>query len=217
MKKLYFLLLLICSPQAIYSQNDSLLYRHSIAINLTDLFIHRLFLTYSTPINSNKYLEISCGYRQSYTKTVNSALLLLFFKDASWYYNSIALRVGIKRYFDNDKFISYSTIFNYKFFNSIRFNRYEDHEGDMYDVDYIISRSKIQFGGLIKVGFFSRAKWIHVISENYIGLGILHSFDSETINAKYYLYNVADLTPIKSHRHRIVPTIYFGVSFGLAK
>jgi hypothetical protein len=215
-KRNSFLLLFILVSQIVYSQNDSLMYKQSFSLNINDLFIKRIFITYSRPINSKKYLEIACGYKISNNTNANSGSIFSF-SDPFWYYNNLTFRVGVKKYFHNNMFIGISSNFNYKFFNKIRFNHYKDYEGEMADEDYVISRNKIQIGGLIKVGIVNK-KGKRFIIESYLGIGVLLSSEQESIDAIYdWNGNLISNNPESSSKIRYIPTVHLGISIGILK
>jgi hypothetical protein len=216
-KPYYFLLLFFFIIQTGFTQVDSLIFKHSIVVNINDFFINRLFVTYSKPINSRDLLELSCGYMYSNKENVEASSYS-FFNDALWYYNALTLRVGVKRYFHNSLLFGISSNFNYNFFDNIRFNRYEDYEGELNDRDYVISRTKYQVGGLIKFGLYTR-RYKHLFIEKYIGVGLSYSIEDESISSMYdYADNLINRAyPIVTSQNRIVPTYHIGLSIGLKR
>lgn len=148
-------------------------------------------------------------------KTVEAGSIL-FFKDAFWYYNAVTLRAGVNRIFANRFYYGLTADLNYYFFNNIRFNRFEDNEGEFVDVDYVISRTKYQYGGVFKLGHISLFG-DHWIIEKYIGLGLSYSHELESISAMYEYRGalISAKYPIESTKNHFVPTVHFGISLGL--
>ena len=216
-KRYIFLLLLVFIPQITFSQEDSLQFRHSITVNINDLFIGRLLVTYSKPLSPERTLEVTCGYKYSDTKTVDAGSIL-FINNAYWYYNTLTLRFGYKQFKNKTRYSGWDFNFNYKFFNKVRFNSYVDHEGDSYDEDYILNRRNYQFGGIYKFGSITRIKK-SIILEQYIGLGLLLSLDHEFVLADFNDRGelVPGVYPREIPKGRFFPTIYVGISIGLIK
>jgi hypothetical protein len=210
----YLLFLFLFISQFSYSQEDTLFYRHSIVVNLNDLLIKRLLITFTKPIDHRSYLELSLGAKYSDQHTVESGSIFNF-KDAFWYYNAGTFRAGVRRYnTKEDLYLTISSNFDYQFFNRIRFKRYVDYDGDIADKDCIISRNKTQLGGLIKGGYFER-RGKHFIFESYIGIGLLFSHEEESILAAYdWTGNSLTGYPHSSSKNRFIPTFHFGLAIG---
>lgn len=200
-----------------YAQTDSLAYKQRIAINLNDLLIRRVFLSYSYALNPDHYLDVNLGYRFSYKKTGDN-FLGFGISDAWWYYNTATFRIGVKKYFNHKKFIALYISYNYRYFNKLWFNSYVDHEGDAYDEDYVISRTKNQIGYMLKFGAES-FKGKGLSFEPYFGFGTQYSIVNESIEARYDWQRnlIPDNYPVKTSKAKPIFTFHAGISVGFRK
>ncbi len=173
-----------------------------------------MFITHSHVIKSETYLETSLGFRYSNTNE-NNKFIFLNIDDAWWYYNNISARIGIRKHITNSFFIGASCNYNYKYLNDFRFNNYVDFEGNSYDEDYIVNRTKNQFGLLSKAGFnLYESKFLFI--ESYLGGGLVYSMGSQTTNEIYDWKGNSvpnDNSFIRFNTFNF--TIHFGVSVGI--
>ncbi len=216
--KLTFFVILFVTYVSVYPQ-DSLFSgnrpRHFIQVDGAHLFFGDLSMHYSLLIKNRYRAEAVLGY-WSAGKNTDNKILFISFDDPFWIYNQLSTRVGIGKYIGDGFYITPMLLFNYRFFNRKFFDNYVDFEGDQFDVDYVMSRNKKDFGALIKAGYSYRYK--KLITDLYFGIGIKGVFNTEIIYKKLDMSGelLPDRYPIVTHGFKMAPTFHAGLLIGLA-
>lgn len=188
--------------------------RHAIQISCLDLLINNISVSYSYFFSKKHSIELMLGYRFK-VKSMDNKIAFIEFEDPFWLYNQISTRLGISNYIIECFYITPMIICNYSYFDNRYWESYIDREGDAYDVDYELGRSKTSIGGLVKFGLTPGFKKIKI--DGYLGLGCRAVFINEKIYKKVSYYNeiIPDDYPVKSNKLKYLPTIHLGLLFGL--
>jgi hypothetical protein len=213
-KKATLIILLIYNFVESYSQIDSTRHRYSISINLANLLIENISLDLTTKIHKNIYIEFEYEYRHGSKK--DSAIIFFHnnFEDAFWQYETHKFRLGLRYYFNKGFYFCPMAIYNFRQYSNKYFIDYENHNGDLYDVDYVISRKKYDYGVVLKYGF-SYVIFHHLYLDAFIGSGFKEQIIYKTINNKIG-FHVHGNYPISSTTYTIYPTFHVGVLIGFS-
>ena len=187
------------------------LYKNSIDINISDLFISKYSLSYSKRIKSNMSLDFTLAYRKRSLKEryYNS------FSDSWRIYTNYTLKAGFTRYLKYNLFISYVLNYKYNFFDKASFNiKYYGTEKEKMVTK---EKSKHQIGPSIQLGL--RISEEFITTKLFAGIGMYRSYENEKVFSIYdgiegllnYEY------PIKKNITQNLPMVIFGFSIGFRK
>ncbi len=193
-----------------YSQKDSILFKQSVNINLNDLAIKRLFITYIRSVSTKNYLELNLGYKYCGPVSFENDGIDIedggIYDYSGIYYNNFTLRAGLRRYFFNRIFFGIMANYDYKFNNEIRISGSSAYN----NIDDIYSKTKNQIGAMIKFGIVLFHTKI-LISDMYFGIGYLLSKNKFTfISGNNHYYDISSENNISAF-----PSFHFGISVGL--
>ena len=216
-KRLFAVIIFMYLSIFVQAQRDSLKIKQSFQVNLNDLLINRILVTYAHALTNYNYLEIACGYRQSDVKEVH---LQSIFSSKDFYlqYNVFNFRAGIKHQFSNNHCISVAAAFNHWQQNHVWYILYK--KDDTYpsnSVDLLISRNKFQIGTIVKISLLLKAKKLPLLIEPYYGIGLFYSRKFEIVHEVKYHYGKIVNGPINRKENKILPSFHLGIAFGIFK
>jgi hypothetical protein len=190
--------------------------RNTLQLNITNLLLKDISLNYFKSLDPKYGIEFIAGYRINSQSVGTDPLLIFSSKNPWWYYNIVSARVGFRYYLNNDFYISPMIMFNYGFYDKVLIKSVENAEGDLYDVDYIMSRHKYILGSFLKMGINSDS-FKKVAVDYYFGLGAGVQSKIESIDQKIGFYGpiTNENYPITSRKIKIIPTIHLGVQIGI--
>jgi len=172
-KTILFLAVLSISFNTIYSQDDQ-----SINVNMNDLLIARLLVTYTHKIIPDNYLELTLGYRYygSHQETGGEDAWFgnTVMDELGICYNQITARAGLRRYFFNRVYVSFLGNYNYRYNHDFRI----DGESGNPDIHWKYYKTMNQIGYIIKAGLVvDRSS----NTEFYFGFGEALSYNTKTL------------------------------------
>lgn len=201
---------------AAYSQ-DSLRteYRSAISIELLAPLARTISLSYARKLNDKVEWIINPKYQFHGKARTHTWIFSNANKDPRAPYNNISVNSGFRIFIEKKMYIEPLIILKYGFYNNTRFDLYEDREGDLSDLDYVISRKKRTGGSVIKIGFLEERKRIRF--NFFAGVGYRFTHTRERIEATYNWLDelVENNYPIRSSYSDNYLTIHGGVEIGI--
>jgi len=219
--RFYFLQLLLAFlifSQSVFSQPE---FKRSYALGLTNLSLLDLSFIFTQRMHENIYLEVTNSFvYHKNDEHDNGAVLLLTIQDPYKLYDLYRFRIGIRYYSEKNFYVAPMLIFNAGRFNNCLIKRYIDDKGsDAKDVNYRLSRTRLEFGSILKFGYLKYYN-NHFLVDTYFGIGfkVKCFFDSITEISPWPFSGIADYDyPIEKQHLGFMPTFHFGVLFGYAK
>lgn len=215
---LQFLLVLLIFSQSVYSQPE---FKRSYALGLTNLPLLDLSFIFTQQLHERTYLEVTNSFIYHKNDEHNNGnVLLLTLKDPYKLYDLYRFRIGVRYYSEKNFYVTPMLIFNAGRFNDCLIKKYIDDKGsDAKDVDYRLSRTRLEFGTILKFGYLKYYN-SHFLVDTYFGIGFKfkYFFDSITEIRPWPGSGIADYDyPIEEQYLGFMPTFHFGVLFGYAK
>jgi hypothetical protein len=212
------LLSLLIFSQSVFSQPE---FKRSYALGLTNLSLLDLSFIFTQQLHERTYLEVTNSFVYHKNDEYDTGeTLLLTIKDPYELYDLYRFRLGLRYYSEKNFYVSPMVIFNVGGFNDCLIKRYIDDKGsDAYDKNYRLSRTKLEFGTILKFGYLKYYN-NHFLVDTYFGIGfkVKCFFDSITEIRPWPYSGIADYDyPIEEQHLGFMPTIHFGVLIGYAK